>query len=119
MNQTTRRFPVRFWRNPIHWLACGLGTGAAKVAPGTFGTLGAIPFYLLLAQLNLWTYFAVVLLSLLVGVYLCAYTARSLTSHDHPSIVFDEFVGFWVCMLAVPVNAYWIALGFGLFRFLK
>ncbi|MCP4983285.1 MAG: phosphatidylglycerophosphatase A, partial [Gammaproteobacteria bacterium] len=43
-------------RNPIHLLSLGFGSGLAPVAPGTCGTLVAIPIYLLLAQLAL-TYY--------------------------------------------------------------
>jgi phosphatidylglycerophosphatase A len=30
------------WRNPLHWLATGFGSGLSPFAPGTFGTLAAI-----------------------------------------------------------------------------
>jgi phosphatidylglycerophosphatase A len=41
--------PASVWRNPVHFIAFGFGSGAAPVAPGTFGTLAAIPVYLLIA----------------------------------------------------------------------
>ena len=34
-----------------HWIAFGFGSGLAPKAPGTFGTLAAIPVYLLMAPL--------------------------------------------------------------------
>jgi len=34
--------------NPIHFLAFGFGSGLAPFAPGTFGTLAAVPLYLLM-----------------------------------------------------------------------
>jgi phosphatidylglycerophosphatase A len=36
--------------------------------------------------------------------------------HDHSGIVWDEFVGFWITMIAVPVTWQWIVVGFVLFR---
>jgi phosphatidylglycerophosphatase A len=36
--------------------------------------------------------------------------------HDHPGIVWDEFVGFWITMLAAPAGWLWLLLGFVLFR---
>ncbi|MGL4220058.1 MAG: phosphatidylglycerophosphatase A, partial [Shewanella sp.] len=48
-------------KNPIHFLALGFGSGLAAKAPGTFGTLAAVPLYLLLAQLPLSWYLAVTL----------------------------------------------------------
>ena len=85
-------------------------------APGTFGTLVAIPFYLLIAQLDVPYYLAFILFAFGSGVYLCQYTSAALGVHDHSGIVWDEFVGFWITMIAVPVTWQWIVAGFVLFR---
>ena len=50
---TSPEFARTVLRNPVHLLAFGFGSGLAPKAPGTFGTLAAVPFYLLLAQLPL------------------------------------------------------------------
>ena len=42
--------PASVWRNPIHFLAFGLGSGASPKAPGTAGTLAAVPLWYLLSQ---------------------------------------------------------------------
>ncbi|MCR8921520.1 phosphatidylglycerophosphatase A [Dasania sp. GY-MA-18] len=102
--------------NPIHCLAFGFGSGLAPKAPGTFGTLMAVPLYLLLMQLPLLGYVLLLLASFIVGVYLCGKTADDLGVHDHPGIVWDEFVGFWITMLAAPAGWLWIVIGFILFR---
>ena len=47
-------------QDPIHLLAFGFGSGLAPKAPGTFGTLAAIPFFLILSLLPLWLYLIVV-----------------------------------------------------------
>jgi len=104
------------WRNPVHFLAFGFGSGLAPKAPGTFGTLAAVPLYLLMTLLPLSGYLAVLVLAALLGIYLCGRTAQDLGVHDHPGIVWDEFVGFWITMLFVPVQWYWILAGFALFR---
>ena len=103
-------------RNPRHFLALGFGSGLAPVAPGTCGTLVAIPLYLVLAQLDLPYYLASLVLCFGIGVYLCNYTSAALGVHDHSGIVWDEFVGFWITMIAVPVTWQWILAGFVLFR---
>ena len=36
--------------------------------------------------------------------------------HDHPGIVWDEFVGVWIALWAIPAEPAWIALGFVVFR---
>ena len=103
-------------RNPLHLLSLGFGSGLSPVAPGTCGTLLAIPPYLLLAQLSLPYYLLAVLLAFAAGVYLCGYTSTALGVHDHSGIVWDEFVGFWITMIAVPPTWQWILAGFVLFR---
>ena len=103
-------------RNPLHFLSLGFGSGLAPVAPGTCGTLVAIPLYLLLAQLALPYYLACLVIAFCIGVYLCHYTSAALGVHDHSGIVWDEFVGFWITMIAVPVTWQWILVGFVLFR---
>lgn len=101
---------------PAHWLAFGFGSGLAPKAPGTAGTLAAIPLYLLLAQLPLAAYVLALAVSFALGVYLCEKTSRDMGVHDHPGIVWDEFVGYWITMLAAPAGWIWVVLGFVLFR---
>lgn len=103
-------------RHPAHFFALGLGSGLAPKAPGTFGTLAAIPFVLLLQTLPWWGFALLVLLSFVLGVWLCEVTARNLGVHDHPGIVWDEFVGYWLTMLFAPAGWQWLLLGFILFR---
>ena len=109
--------PSSIWRNPVHFLAFGLGSGAAPVAPGTFGTLAAIIPYLWLQYLPLPLYLLMLLVAYVFGVWLCDRTSKDIGVHDHSGIVWDEFVGFWITMVAAPMGWLWIAAGFVLFRF--
>ena len=105
--------------NPVHFLALGFGSGLIKPAPGTWGTLAAIPLYLLIMSVvssSSYIYLALIIISFLVGIYLCGKTATDAGVHDHGSIVWDEIVGFFITMLWVPVTWQNIALGFVLFR---
>lgn len=108
--------PASVWRNPVHFLAFGLGSGAAPWAPGTFGTLAAVPLWYLLAQTSLPVYLTLTLVAFVIGIWLCGRTSRDLGVHDHGGIVWDEFVGYWITMIAVPVDWIWALLGFVLFR---
>ncbi len=109
--------------NPWHLLATGFGSGLSPVIPGTVGTLASIPFYLLLAGLPLWLYLLVLVVASIVGITICSKTSHDMGVHDHGSIVWDEFVGFWITMLMVPVldlpvlDWHWIVAGFVYFRF--
>lgn len=102
--------------NPVHWLAFGFGSGLSPKAPGTAGTVAAIPLYLLLAMLPLGWYLLAMLVTFVVGVYLCDKTSKDMGVHDHPGIVWDEFVGYWITMIAAPAGWLWVLLGFVFFR---
>ncbi|NNC98775.1 MAG: phosphatidylglycerophosphatase A [Gammaproteobacteria bacterium] len=105
--------------NPIHFLALGFGSGLLKPAPGTWGTLAAVPIYWLIVHvmaLSLEQYLLLTVTLFLVGIYLCGKTARDVGVPDHSSIVWDEIVGFLVTMLAVTPSLINLAAGFALFR---
>ncbi|MEL4429373.1 phosphatidylglycerophosphatase A family protein [Shewanella mangrovisoli] len=103
-------------KNPIHFLALGFGSGLAAKAPGTFGTLAAVPLYLLLAQLPLSWYLAVTLVCVLAGIYICDKAAKDMGVHDHGAIVWDEVAGLLITMIAAPAGVLWLVVGFVLFR---
>ena len=104
------------WRNPIHFCAFGFGSGLAPFAPGTFGTLVAVPIYFLMSSLPLMTYIALTVVLFVVGVWLCQVTARDMGVHDDGGIVWDEIVGYLITMIAVPSGWIWVVIGFVLFR---
>jgi len=111
------RVPKSMWTNPVHFLAFGLGSGAAPFAPGTFGTLTAIPLYLLLVNYTSWPVYAVIVaIMFLVGVWMCDRTERDIGIHDHSGIVWDEFVGYLITMFFAPAGWVWVVAGFFLFR---
>lgn len=97
-------------------LACGLGSGAARFAPGTFGTLVAIPLYWFMQPLSVFYYASLTILLFVLGIGLCGYAARQLGVHDHPGIVWDEIVGYLITMFMAPAGLVWIIIGFILFR---
>ena len=114
---TAKTVPISLLKDPRHLLSLGFGSGLAPKAPGTFGTLAAIPFYLLMAwYLSDLTYIAITVITFLVGIYLCQVTTNALEVDDHPAIVWDEFVGFFITMLFVPLSLTTVALGFFFFR---
>jgi len=103
--------------HPMVLLALGLGVGLAPVAPGTFGTLLAIPLYLFLQTLPDTTQLTVTGLLFLAGSAICDFAADRLGVHDHPAIVFDEVVGYLVTMAFAPAGWQWMVAGFVVFRF--
>jgi phosphatidylglycerophosphatase A len=101
---------------PVQLLAFGFGSGLAPVAPGTAGTVVAVPVYLLAVQWGLLNYTLFIVLGAVIGVWLCGAASRQLRVHDHPGIVWDEFVGYWITMWALPVGWEWVLAGFLVFR---
>ncbi len=102
--------------NPIHFLALGFGSGLAAKAPGTFGTLAAIPLYLLMMGLPLTWYLGLTLLSVIAGIYICDKASKDMGVHDHGAIVWDEVAGLLITLIAAPAGWGWLLVGFVLFR---
>jgi phosphatidylglycerophosphatase A len=102
--------------NPIHFIAFGFGSGLAPKAPGTFGTLIAIPFYLLIQPLSFTSYLAILILLSLSSIYIAGKSAQLLGIHDHGGIVIDEICGYLVTMTLAPSGWQWVLCGFILFR---
>ena len=108
-------------RNPIHFLALGLGSGLSPKAPGTAGTVMAIPLFFLFANTHWLIQGGIILVTFFIGIYLCHKTAEDFGVHDHPAIVWDEFVGYWLtlwplALLEISVTWQAILLSFLLFR---
>lgn len=113
MSKSTDNFRIT---NPIHFLALGFGSGLLPKAPGTFGTLAAIPLYLLLSPSSMSIYLAVVIVMSIAGIYICGKAAEDAGVHDHGAIVWDEIVGFLITMFLVPLSWQSVVVGFVLFR---
>jgi len=107
---------VGLLRRPVHFLAFGFGSGLFPRAPGTAGTLVAVPLAFLARDLDLLTFLALAAVLFVFGVWICDRTARDLGVHDHPGIVWDEIVGYLVTVAWVPREGLWLVAGFVLFR---
>lgn len=106
-----------FIKHPLHWLALGFGTGLVPKAPGTAGTLAALPFILLTVSQTLAIKLGILVFLILSGVWICGKSAELLGVHDHGAIVWDEIAGYYLTMLFVPVTPVSLVLGFAAFRF--
>ncbi|OOF39011.1 phosphatidylglycerophosphatase A [Rodentibacter rarus] len=106
-------------KNPIHLFAVGFGSGLLHPAPGTWGSaLGTLLGVMLLALLGTKTFLILTALCFVFGCYLCQKTAEDMGVHDHGSIVWDEFVGVFIVLAAIPtLSLPWILTAFILFRF--
>ena len=102
--------------NPWYFIALGFGSGLSRYAPGTAGTVAAIPVFLLFEPLGLVAQLVIITLSFVVGVFICDWVAKDMAIKDPGCIVWDEFVGVWITFLFLPAGWLWLLVGFLLFR---
>lgn len=103
--------------SPWGFLALGFGSGLFRSAPGTAGTVVAIPLALGLAALPTLVALVVVMSLLVAGFPLCRAAAAALGQSDPGAIVWDEIVGFCLVAVLVPEGLAWFAAAFFAFRF--
>jgi len=108
--------PESIWQHPLHFIAFGFGSGACPFAPGTLGTLFAVPFYLIACAFGDKVYAFLTLIFVLMSIYVCAKASQAVLVDDHQGMCLDEFAGFFVTMLFLPHTYIWIIAGFILFR---
>jgi phosphatidylglycerophosphatase A len=112
----SRLTPKQIMTDPVLFLAFGFGSGLAKKAPGTCGTLAAVPLYLLIFPTGSLIYAALTLLAIVAGIWICGNAADKLGEHDFGGIVWDEIAGYLITLLWIPFSWQAVVLGFILFR---
>jgi len=113
--------PRPSWRfllsHPARLVAFGFGAGLVPVAPGTWGTLLALPVFLLVSpRLEPVEFLLMLLVLFALGVWACDVTGRSLGNSDHGGMVWDETVAFLLVLFFTPAGLHWQALAFLIFR---
>jgi phosphatidylglycerophosphatase A len=104
-------------RHPAHWFAMGFGLGLIPLAPGTFGTLVALPlFWALQPRLPATNFLLLLGVLYVAGIWFCDRTGRDLGVEDHKGIVWDETVAFLIVLFFTPPSLAWQAFAFLLFR---
>ena len=103
--------------HPEVLLATGFGVGLVPVAPGTVGSIVALPvWWWLLADLDLVVLCAVLAVLIGLGSWVIDRACRKAGVGDAGAIVLDEFVGVWIALVAAPKTLLGMAAGFALFR---
>ena len=102
------------WR---YFVGFGFGSGLLPKIPGTWGSLIAIPFILLLKLCPLWLYLTFTILYFFLGAWLSEKLSQELGIHDYGGVNCDEILGMLILMTPFQVSMLNISLGFILFRF--
>jgi phosphatidylglycerophosphatase A len=99
------------------FLATAFGAGYSPIAPGTCGTVVAVPVAWALAPLAIWQFSVVAVLVTALGIVVAARADRAWGTHDDQRIVIDEVAGYLVTMIPVD-RTQWttLATGFIVFR---
>ena len=104
--------------HPARFVALGFGVGLIPFAPGTFGTLLALPAVCCAVPAPERNRFPDPRSGFLfvTGVWICDKAGRDLGAEDHKSIVWDETVAFLLVLFFTPAAPLWQAFAFLLFR---
>lgn len=105
-------------QQPAVLLATWFGAGLIRPAPGTWGTLAAVPFALLIYWIGgSLLLFAAATAIFVIGIWAAGTYCRAAEREDASEVVIDEVAAIWLVFAALPLSAPgWLA-GFLLFRF--
>lgn len=105
------------FKHPATWLATWFGAGLIKPAPGTWGTIGALPFGIaLMLYGGLIPLLAATLIVFVTGLWAAKYFERMVREKDSGMVVIDEVVGIWIALIPASLTPLSIGLAFVLFR---
>lgn len=112
------KHPNLNFKSPSALLATWFGCGLMRPGPGTWGSLGAMPFGIFM--LVIWGPVVLAVAALLLfplGIWATKQILKgSDTDHDPQIVVVDEVVGQWIALLPALLNPFHIVLAFILFR---
>ena len=108
-------------KSPAILLATWFGSGLIKPAPGTWGSLAAIPPAIAIMHFaGFWPFVIALIILTPIAFWATASYEKASNSHDAKEIVIDEVIGQWIALLPVfylsALNWPLIVLAFVLFR---
>ena len=90
--------------------------GKLPIAPGTWGSMGALILWLFL-PVTIFVHLSVIFLFFLLGVYSSQQVAIYMQIHDPSEVVIDEAVGMGISLFMLPHSLALYLIAFLLFRF--
>ncbi len=90
--------------------------GYIPFAPGTFGSLAAFVFVLILKPVSFWLV-TLIIICFIAGVICSNIAENEFGQKDSPKIVIDEFTGYLVSVAFLPLTLGYLISAFFLFRF--
>jgi phosphatidylglycerophosphatase A len=104
------------WR-PAAFVATGFGAGMLPLMPGTWGSLAALPCgWAIRSGGGLWWLLVAAAVAFALGCWASARVTSVCGRADPGFIVIDEIAAQWLVLAGVPLNPWWYAAAFLLFR---
>ena len=100
----------------ILFLATGGWIGYSPVAPGTIGSLAALPLCLLIASMSIRSGLIVLMALVTVSTWLANEAEKTIGQFDPKQVVIDEISGITIALFALPFEPFFVIWGFALFR---
>lgn len=105
------------WHDPVCLIATWFGAGLLPGAPGTWGSLAALPFAWMLVWLGgPWALVLAMAGLFCIGVWAAQRYTRAAGMKDCQNVVVDEVAGQWLALLFVPLDGVAYFAAFMLFR---
>lgn len=101
----------------LMFLATGCGVGYLPWAPGTWGSLVALPLNFVLDGLDARLYWTVLAIIIALAIVASGAAEKILDRKDPGVVVIDEMAGMLVTMIGAPPTLLAYGTGFLLFRF--
>ena len=109
---------MKFGQQTVLFFSTGFYSGYIPFAPGTFGTLTALPLCYLLSFCSPGGGAVVIAAVIVLAVWLADSSEKLIGKKDPGCIVIDEIAGMLVTLAGLPFNFFTVAAGFILFRVL-
>ena len=108
---------MEFQRRFAKLISTWFGSGLIRLAPGSLGSLLALPFAWVIFEIGQFPALMIAtLIVFAVGIWATNVYIRDLPDKDPPEVVIDEVAGQWLTLLVVPADLLYYAIGFIFFR---
>ena len=91
--------------------------GHLRPAPGTIGSAVGVVSGYMIASCGAGILAATTLLVTVIGILAADAYSQTTNREDAPEIIIDEVVGQWIALIILPLDFWWFAAAFVLFRF--
>ena len=104
-------------RSSLAYLATLGPIGHLRPAPGTIGSAVGVVSGYMIASFGAGILAAATLLVTIIGIFAANAYNQTTSRDDAPEVIIDEVAGQWIALIILPLDLWWFAAAFVLFRF--